>query len=78
MNVRIEPAALAQGAGSAFQSSRMLSLHALGVEYDALEDLQAQPFVEQESLGYPDEESDQSQCHSHASEQRYEMPQCFH
>ena len=68
-------AVLVQGAGSAFQSSRTLSLLALDVEYVALEGLRVQPFLEQGPRGFPDEESDQSQCHSHASERRYEMPQ---
>ena len=61
------PAVLAQDACSAFQSSRTLALHALHVEYDVLEGRRALPFLKQESLGYPDEESDQSQFPSHVS-----------
>ena len=51
-------AVLAQDACSAFQSSRTLSLHALDVEYVALEGLRAQRFLEQRPRGFPDEESD--------------------
>ena len=71
-------AVLAQHVGSAYQSSRTPPLRVLHVEYDALEGLWELPFLEQESRGYPGEQSDQSQCRSHVSVRRYERPQGCH